>query len=511
MKKYIQWSLILLFISLRCSSQTFQWANSEPYNSFITWTSKITHDTSGNTFIGGLYNGSNGVFIVKYDDSGNKLWEKNYIGYGCGLTSICTDSEGNLYCSLFAPNINGVVYSSVDGSLFIKYNPNGNILWVKQSKLRMLLSERTDRQDNIIVTGSVIDTVYLDYGIILSAPSGEDRYYLAKFNTDGECIWAQQNDGGNQSLICNTKGEMFVIAQIYLPTTIGQGSNLVTLYPSDGEQYLAKYDSIGELIWVKQTYTFGIAPDSEGNLYNFEPDRSNITGGSWKNIYLIKYDPLGNMLWKRTHLYTNSWYKFAMRTDSDGNLYATGGFTNYMTFDGTTIPDGGNTRVFVTKIDSAGIVKWISTSSGAGGAGAKDITISDNNEIYITGDMGGGENIFGDYSVTQAQGVFVAKIVDDDNIITPVVTNLVVSDNALSVYPNPTGNLFNVNYNSTEYVKSLCLEIRNALGQVVYSTTASSIHGEYKKTIDLSNENKGVYFIEINADKKRSVKKIVLN
>ena len=103
------------------------------------------------------------------------------------------------------------------------------------------------------------------------------------------------------------------------------------------------------------------------------------------------------------------------------------------------------------------------------------------------------------------------SIIDDENIATPVLTNLAVSENTLSVYPNPGGNKFNISYNSTEVVKSLHLKIRNALGQVVYSISASSIHGEYTKIIDLSDEDKGVYLIEIIADEKRSIKRIILN
>ena len=508
--------VIFCFLFVSAKAQTFQWANSEPYSSYQTWTNKIIHDKFGNSFISGKYNIGAGNFIVKYDNIGNNLFEKNYIGYA-DILSLCSDSSANLYATLFisGPNIiiDGAQYDRANGNnLIIKYDPNGNMLWVKQTKLfNVLVSERTDQQDNLIVTGDLVGTIDLGNGIILSTTSLIGINYLAKFDTNGECIWAHQNDGGRDPLICNLIGDMFVIGELYEPTTYGWGSNQVTLYPSNGEQYFAKYDSIGQLIWVKQAYTCGIAPDSEGNLYNFEPDRSDIPNQSFKNVYLVKYDPQGNILWKRTHLYIDDWYKFAMKTGSDGNLYMTGGFTNYMTIDGSTIQANGNTRAFVIKIDSASTVKWISTSSGTGGAGAKDITIANGNEIYITGDMAG-INTFGNYTVNQPNGgVFVAKIIDNDsnNVVTAIKDVAVSDDNSLLVYPNPSNTIFTISYQSSN-PSIISFSVTDTDSKLIYSDNQKQFSGQYLKTIDLSNQPKGVYFIEIMCNGKRKSKKIVL-
>jgi hypothetical protein len=518
MKKHILLSLVLLSLALSSVSQNFQWASSEPYDSYVTWTNKIIHDDAGNTFTCGAFYGSAKSFVIKYDSNGSKLWEKIYTGY-VDIASLCCDHSANLYVPVYisgpTATVDGIAYDRANGELLIKYDPSGSMVWLKQSKLNMLLSERTDASDHLIVTGTAVGTIDLGNGIILSTTSGLGVNYLAKFNTNGECIWAQQNDGGNHPLLCNSKGEIYAVAQIDTMTTVGQGSSQVTLDPADGGSYIAKYDSTGTLIYVKQGHIISIAPDNDGNLYVLEPDVSDIVHGSNKNGYLIKYDPSGNVLWKRTHIYIDDWYKFAMKAANDGSLYATGGFTNYMTIDGTTIPDGGNTRAFVTKIDSSGTVKWISVSSGAGGAGAKDITISGNNEIFITGDMGGGESDFGDYSVTQPQGVFAAKITDSVSTITTAIAALPVSDHTLSVYPNPGNRLITLKANDCENGDYI-LRINNALGKTVYTENVKIVSGEFIKQLDLGNLPKGIYMMELQPNSsvsktgKRNVSRIVL-
>jgi hypothetical protein len=79
----------------------------------------------------------------------------------------------------------------------------------------------------------------------------------------------------------------------------------------------------------------------------------------------------------------------------------------------------------------------------------------------------------------------------------------------LSIFPNPTGNIINI-LCSDMNCKQLLLSVKNNLGQTVYSSAESNIGSEYKKAIDLSQQNKGIYFIEIIADDKRMVKKVIL-
>lgn len=490
-------------------AQHVEWAVSEPHSSYITRVNLVVHDDLGNTFISGKYNIGYDytIFIIKYNSAGTKLWQKTYNGER--VAGLCTDISGNLYTTMTATNVEGVSYNPNEEVLFTKYDPNGTLLWIKTIRMYMRLSEHTDSQNNIIMTGAVVDTVNLGNGFVLSAPPDEDRLFIAKFNTNGDCIWAQQNDGGRYPLLCTSNGDMYATAELYGPTrTVGQGSSQVTLNSANGENYIAKYNSIGALIWVKQDYTTSIAADNYGNLYSFVPDRSNISQFSYRNMYLTKYDSNGNMLWKRTHLYSPDWYKFAMKCNADGDIYFTGGFTNYLTIDSTTINDGGNTRTFIAKIDSSGTLKWITVSSGAGGCGAKDITIANGNEIYITGDMGGGENIFGDHTINQAAGVFAVKIIDNEIISTDIDKPTLVTPSLLNVFPNPGSSLITISFSYHKTDEKYEYHISNAMGQTIYSETITQFSDSYSKQLDLSSFPKGNYYITLYSNKNKNVKEI---
>ena len=491
MKKNILLTCLCLVFSFAILSlpkdgfaQTVDWARAEAYPSYVTWTGIVIHDNLGNTFISGEYSSiGGGYFIIKYDINGNKVWEKK--DYVC-VTSMCTDNSGNLYAIMFAPKVEGVNYYTKNGSLFAKYDTNGNLVWIKQINLNVRFSERTDANNNIIATGAVVaefkDTVNLENGITLTAPPGGVRFFIAHFNTNGECVWAIQDEGSLHPLICNQNGDMCV-------------SEL------NDQAVLAKYASNGDLAWAKQANSYCAALDGAGNIYSFNGDNTN------GNVaYLVKYDINGNILWKRTYLYINDWYKFAMKCDANGNVFITGGFANSMTIADTTINSNGNYHTFVAKIDSAGKLKWVIINSGSGWSGAKDITVN-GNEIYVTGDMGGTITLGGTSIAQPAGGVFVAKIIDND---VTQITNPIKTDDVFTVYPNPTGNIFYINYTTSQSVSDLTLEIKNVTGQTIYTKQYKSFNKEMKDEIDLGKQAKGIYFLEIIADRKRTVRKIVL-
>ncbi|MBA3665014.1 MAG: hypothetical protein H0W61_12510, partial [Bacteroidetes bacterium] len=432
--------LIAVISSLNSFSQDFQWANSEPYASYTTWTSHVTNDDSGNTFISSQH--QNGVLIVKYDHSGEQVWKKNYLGYG-NITSLCTDNDGNLYATIMISGltINGTLYAASGGEpngyLFMKVDMHGNELWIKQINPAILLADKTDAQNNLTVSGGFGYTTVFENGYTLTASSDfRKNFFMGKFNVNGECLWLIQEDGGRFAPLKEKDGFMYACDYFYGHITLGKGSKQITLYESNGMGYIAKYDSVGELLWVKQGNYYDIAPDAEGNLYTFEGD---LNGGY--HSYLKKYDFNGDSIWTRTHLYYSDPYKFAIDYGTNG-IFITGSFRGKLILGDTTIMQSGNYRLYAAKIDKDGDVKWLTTTNGKGSVGAKDISVYEN-EIYVTGDISGTSN-FGSNTTTQANGgIFVTKIYDLD--ITPV-KEIPSFASSFDVFPNPSGSVFTVSY-----------------------------------------------------------------
>jgi pimeloyl-ACP methyl ester carboxylesterase len=127
-------------------------------------------DSSGNIFVSGItwdYNVSphhNSIFIIKYDSSGNLLWNRNWAGSGedeawGGTKTVRADSVGNVYVAGRTAN----QCSTDDFSLcdfdvsILKLDAGGNFLWSRTWKpdtgYDTAESLTFDNVGNLVITG----------------------------------------------------------------------------------------------------------------------------------------------------------------------------------------------------------------------------------------------------------------------------------------------------------------------------------------------------------------------
>jgi hypothetical protein len=156
---------------------------------------------------------------------------------------------------------------------------------------------------------------------------------------------------------------------------------------SDG--IVAKYDSAGDLIWVKQfgssstsDESFGASADGQGNV--FVSGTSTRTGpGVSKEALLRKYDGAGTLLWARKlgplgiNIETEG---LAVAADISGNAYLSG--STEASLGG---PNAGLSDAFLSKYDSAGNILWsrqLGTPSADQSYGVSADTLGN---VYITG------------------------------------------------------------------------------------------------------------------------------
>lgn len=79
----------------------------------------------------------------------------------------------------------------------------------------------------------------------------------------------------------------------------------------------------------------------------------------------------------------------------------------------------------------------------------------------------------------------------------------------MNLFPNPHDGKFNLNFN-LKNKGDASISIYNIEGKEIYSEKLPEFTGEYNKTLDISNNNKGVYFVKITQGTHAQVKKIVL-
>ena len=82
------------------------------------------------------------------------------------------------------------------------------------------------------------------------------------------------------------------------------------------------------------------------------------------------------------------------------------------------------------------------------------------------------------------------------------VANFVIS-------PNPSNGAFDISFESPS--QNISIYITDILGRNIHSEELGKFVGSYKKTIDLSSFNKGIYFVRIVGEKGSTTKKIILN
>ncbi len=85
--------------------------------------------------------------------------------------------------------------------------------------------------------------------------------------------------------------------------------------------------------------------------------------------------------------------------------------------------------------------------------------------------------------------------------------NLVVDE--LKFYPNPNSGKFNLTF-ELKNKETTTIRIYDMNGREVYNETLKDFIGKYSKDIDISDKEKGTYFMQISQNDKSMVKKIVL-
>ena len=82
--------------------------------------------------------------------------------------------------------------------------------------------------------------------------------------------------------------------------------------------------------------------------------------------------------------------------------------------------------------------------------------------------------------------------------------NLSIENNNLLIFPNPSNDIFNIQLEKAEKIN---IEVIDLLGKKIMN----KISFDKKINIDLSNQNKGIYFLKVETKNKTYCKKLILN
>jgi hypothetical protein len=372
--------------------------------SFINSYSTLSSGTIITSTFGRLIgNGTDDVFIAKYNSAGVAQWATNIggVGYDYGY-GIATDINENVYVTglvntFYSSFINsystlssGTIITSTFGTLigngstdaFIaKYNSSGVAQWATNiggTNFDYGYGIATDINENIYVTGYIANSSFinsystLSSGTIITSTFGQlvgrgnNDVFIAKYNSAGVAQWAT-NIGGTGSdvgreVVTDIDGNVYVTGSFTNSSFINSYSTV----------------SSGTII----TSTFG-----------------TLIGNGSTDAFIAKYNSSGEAQWATNIGGTGSDVGREVVTDIEGNVYVTGSFTNssfinmYSTVSSGTIITStfgqlvgrGSTDAFIAKYNSSGVAQWATNIGGSGNDIGYGISTDINGNVYVTG------------------------------------------------------------------------------------------------------------------------------
>lgn len=376
-------------------ARSFGGTNAAGTNSGLNFGWGIAVDEAGNSYASGTLdrftsfvdfgNGVTltdpGAFVVKYDTNGDASWATTIDPGSTGL-AVDVDGVGSVYVTGGVPQPLGGV-----GMGIWKLDSSGSVAWMSQADEGDGLGICVDGAGNSYVAGWFSGTATFGEGeaneTTLTAGGTSDGF-LAKYDGTGFLVWAKQNlsTAGSQasSIAVDGAGNSYVSGW-FLGTTFGPGeANETTPTSIDGttDAYVAKYDELGNLAWVKHhggpTHVdFGedVAVDNKGNSFvtgssfrfiTFAPgeaDETTIFPGEGQFVYVAKYDTDGDWVWATIALSDELQFSALMvgsgiSVDDAGTIHVAGAFVGSTTFGAgeaneTVLVSDGGIDVFVAR------------------------------------------------------------------------------------------------------------------------------------------------------------------
>ncbi|MBK8873163.1 MAG: T9SS type A sorting domain-containing protein [Bacteroidetes bacterium] len=542
---------ILLLLPSFANSQSWQWAKGNG-GTGNDGASQLAIDPNGNIYSGvsSMYpttyfgtdtftiSGFNDMFLVKYDNNGNKLWINQYGGPNVsminikqdGISSIIYDSFSNSIISagvfIESSDFGCTILSSTleDRQIFLlKTDLNGNCVWSKQAGSfsdDFSYSSAADGSGNIYLTASVRDSATVDTSQV--ARGG----VLAKYDSNGNWLWAKNIFSYTNALgiwgssiqvgkIIIYSNELYLVGRNIVDSlTIDTAALQLNNYYGN---ILAKFDLSGNLIWYKyfagptSYYIPTLSIDISGNCYItgtfnngtaiFQTDTIYSTGNA--DMYLVKYDSNGNKIWLNHASSTLNAYGIGLSADVDGNNYLTGTFSVNANFGAFNISANTSFDMYIARFNSngdcLGVRQCDNTSGGA-------IVSDGSGNAIICGSFTNTTN-FGSVNLSSYGNMdaFIAK----HDIITGIGGDGRIANNQLIIYTNPNAGRCTIKMpDKLLNEKDLVLTIYDAIGRQIHEFKVSSADG--KINLNLEEESKGIYAVTLGNSKVMYYGKIVL-
>ena len=368
------------------------------------------------------------MFIAKYNSNGTPLWANSVtttptdkLAYAFGTSVTCDNKNNVIVTGTFRDTVywgTNLLLGGSENGFLAKYDSNGNLLWATVIINDITSpgncegsSVTTDAFGNIYATGEFTYSVYLGYDTLVSTPGGGPNLYFAKYDPNGNLLWAQAINAITNDyvtpVVVDKSNNVYVGGQFLNDTnsstpllTIGSYSFENRLSHSGSNSFLAKFTPSGSPVWavaaapiskeeMSVIWIQALAIGRCNNVYWEGISSDSIVVGSYRNAipstihhndsthfdFVVKLDSNGNSL---------SGVVLADNNDVANNIPYAGiaiDRENNIAFSGkleTTLMLGKNT---VTNSDSAGSCYTTKFSLPGNCCGSVHISVSGNDTV----------------------------------------------------------------------------------------------------------------------------------
>lgn len=546
----ILWSC---FFSVSLFGQTPSWSIAKSFGGTSSeFVKSIKLDRQGNIIMVGNYFsidfqidtaqllslGSQDIFIVKLNPSGNLLWAKSIGGTNSDINSSTSiDSQGNIYVtgyfmsdSILIDNL--ILYNpapQTSGPLFlIKLDPSGNVLFAETTlNTQFTFGEELaiDSNDDLLVTGSSTDTViYFNQDtLFFPHPNTGTQSFIYNINASGNTNWSKALSGALFATNCITETDHFGNSIytltgdsiLYLDSTIiSQSNHSINIY-------LIKLDSNGNLIWTNhfrgsnQVTCHSIAVNRQADIYIVGNSHSDtLSFDSFQlfnptnsdNIFIAKYDSAGNFIWAKYFGGLDLDEGYDVSVNSDGGPTIIGYYTSsVLLVDSIQLQNSvaGYSNIYLIRYDKDGDLIYAENYGGYGYDEGMALTIDTSDVLYICGQFSSNNILFNNLSLTNTTQSYDIYFLKSDLPLSAESMKLTDVNNLIKIFPNPsTGHFQVVSSESLEKI-TVC----DPLGKIVYER---NYLGTVNKSASFNLSEIGIYFIKVQMKNVNVTSRIVI-
>lgn len=324
---------------------------------------------SGNAFIAKYDNNGNFIWVQVYSD----WYGGNEIGYDIALDENENIFITGIFDGTFYRLGTDTLANSNDGTqdIFVaKFDSSGNPIWAKSSGGiydDYSNSVAVDTMGNCYITGRYRNSS-ISFDSITLTNTGFDNFFIAKFNPQGLTQWAKNSVGSSVQMGVSTGtdeiGNVYVTGSFSSPTITFGSYSLNLTGALNYDIFLVKYDTNGNVLWAKSAggtsndFAYCIAVDKNGDSYisgtfmgNFVISSTTLSAFASKDVYIAKHDNNGNMMWAKGFGGNSIEECNGISVDKNGNLFTTGTFgSSSIIFDAITLIKTGFYDVFISKL-----------------------------------------------------------------------------------------------------------------------------------------------------------------